>query len=319
MKESSKKVVAYDNRFNSLKLSVLTKLELNILNFFLYSLKDKEENDVIIPLADIRKYAKIKRTDNQKLIANLTNDKGLIFSLGDKLSRMQIPVSFEEAGIKFNGKFNLFKGYAVSEDEKYFYLSIDPDYKFLVNELCERFTMYSLEDYTKVKSQYSGLMFQILSQWNSIGKYEISVEELKEKLGIPDSYRMCDINTRIIKKIEVELAPFFVNLEVEKKKKGKNIIGYIFSWGKNKEKLNKKIEIEIVGEITEEVKEAVKKCKRNIYISRSKLLTDKNVEKLLGEYGEEKVIKGLKKAYKVINNEITELNYIRKIIQTENE
>ena len=112
MKESSKKVVAYDNRFNSLKLSVLTKLELNILNFFLYSLKDKEENDVIIPLADIRKYAKIKRTDNQKLIANLTNDKGLIFSLGDKLSRMQIPVSFEEAGIKFNGKFNLFKGYA---------------------------------------------------------------------------------------------------------------------------------------------------------------------------------------------------------------
>lgn len=319
MKESSKKVVAYDNRFNSLKLSILTKLELNILNFFLYSLKDKEENDVIIPLADIRKYAKIKRTDNQKLIANLTNDKGLIFSLGDKLSRMQIPVSFEEAGIKFNGKFNLFKGYAVSEDEKYFYLSIDPDYKFLVNELCERFTMYSLEDYTKVKSQYSGLMFQILSQWNSIGKYEIPVEELREKLGIPDSYRMCDINTRIIKKIEVELAPFFPNFEVIKKKKGKNIIGYGFYWGRTKEVEKKKQELEIVGEITEEVREAVSKCRRNIYISRSKLLTDKNIEKLLGEYGEEKVIKGLKKAYKVINNEITELNYIRKIIQTENE
>ena len=71
---------------------------------------------------------------------------------------MKIPVEFHKEGIKFTGEFNLFSGYALSEDKKNFYIKIDEDYKFLINNITRYFTQYKLEDFTNLKKW----IFQII-------------------------------------------------------------------------------------------------------------------------------------------------------------
>lgn len=308
------KMVVYDNSFNRLTLSVLDKIELNILSFFLHALKEQGENEVIVSIADIKKYSKIKDRSS-------TLTQNYLDSLKKKILDMKIPVEFKKQGIKFTGRFNLFSGYAVSDDKKNFYLKIDSDYQFLINNIREYFTQYKLEDFTNLKSGYSKLLFQILKQWNSVGKLEMSITEFKEKLGIPESYRMSAVNSRVLVPIEKELPAYFEDFKIGKLKVGKNISGFIFTWtvkDKPVKSKNDNIEDAIIIEpevlYSEKLEKAIEKCKRNHYVSDGKVLTKSNIQKLLNEYEEVDIISALEKIYKVAKQPITELNYFKKVI-----
>jgi|GEM_PF-241105 len=302
------KIVAYDNRFNRLNFSILNKNELNVLSYFLHALKDKGQSEVILPLTEIKKYANIKHKNNKIL-------KKLLDDMYNKIISMKIPVEFEKDGQKFKGKFNLFRGYAVTDDDQSFFIKIEDQFEFLINELVDKFTQYNLEDFTSLDSTYSQLLFQLLKQWDGIGKYEIEMSEFREKLGIPDSYRMSEINKRVLKPINDELPKFFKKFSVEKKKTGKAVSKFIFTWVSRK-----KIEDEEKGIIpgrlvlSKELLTEVEKCKRNRYVSETNVLTKDNLIELLKEFDEKYIIEALKKIYKTANKPITELNYFKKVI-----
>ncbi len=78
---------------------------------------------------------------------------------------------------------------------------------------------------THLKSTYSKNMFRILKQYKHIGYMKIKIDDFRERLDIPKSYRMSNINQFILSPIIKELLPIFNNLTIHKikAKKGRKI------------------------------------------------------------------------------------------------
>ena len=85
--------------------------------------------------------------------------------------------------------------------------------------------------YFQIQSKYSKNLFRLLKQWRTRGHYTYTVEQLKQDLAIPKSYRPADINRRIIQRGKEELAPYFANFHVEiEPARGNRSTKYIFYW-----------------------------------------------------------------------------------------
>lgn len=68
--------------------------------------------------------------------------------------------------------------------------------------------------------------------------------------------------------------------------------------------------------ISNQLKEAIEKAKKNIYISKSKTLSNECIAILMNEFTEEELVYGLKEAYTIINKDFNRLTYLNKIIKT---
>ena len=94
------------------------------------------------------------------------------------------------------------------------------------------FTKFELKEFTAINSSYSKAIYRKLKQFKPTGFYTVSIEEFKRLLDIPESYRMYDIDRRILQKSMKELKPLFKSLSYkkEKAKKGNKIerISFIF-------------------------------------------------------------------------------------------
>ncbi len=68
-----------------------------------------------------------------------------------------------------------------------------------LSELKGQFTRYNLEHIGKMTSIYAIRLYELLAQWQSIGKREIEVDWLKKQFEIEDQYSaMCDFKKRVL-------------------------------------------------------------------------------------------------------------------------
>ena len=103
-----------------------------------------------------------------------------------------------------------------------------------------------------------------------------------------------------------------LNISVEKmyqaQQRGRSkLVGYTFHVSK------KEIPISL------DLQDAINKAKKNIYISKSKVLNENTIQILLDDISEEDLILGLKYAYAKINKEFNTLEYLKKVIISKNE
>ncbi|MGL6167758.1 MAG: replication initiation protein, partial [Fusobacteriaceae bacterium] len=211
-------------------------------------------------------------------------------------------------------RFVLFTRYKISKDQKKVSIKINEEFKYLLNNLTQNYTRFELNQFVKLKSRYSKNIFKYLKQFQSTKYFFLSLEEFRELLAIPKSYRMSDIDKQILKPCIAELGEYFPELKLEKEKKGRNVDKLKFSW-----KAAQVIKIgkqEIV--ISEKLESTVKKANKNRYLEHI-LKNVSNIEKLLKDFSEEQLIKGLNKAYIDINYNIKNLTYLKKVIKTANE
>ena len=131
-------------------------------------------------------------------------------------------------------KFVLFYDYTIDKEEKYIEVSIHPKLKHILNEITSDFTKFELEEFTQLKSSYAKNMYRLLKQFKHTGYFKIKTEDLRERLDIPNSYRMTDINKRVFTPIINELTPLFLNLRINKikAKKGRKIEWIEFNFDK---------------------------------------------------------------------------------------
>lgn len=92
-------------------------------------------------------------------------------------------------------------------DDGYVELCFDPKLKPYLLMLKERFTKLSLEQMVSFKSQYSGRIYELLKQYESIGQRSFKVDELKSLLGIGfDEYAQYGLfKQRILNKAKEEI------------------------------------------------------------------------------------------------------------------
>ncbi len=121
-------------------------------------------------------------------------------------------------------------------------INLNSDLKYILNSITNSFTKFELKEMTHLKSTYAKNMFRMLKQYKHSGYMKMRVEDFRERLDIPNSYRMSSINQFILTPIIRELSTIFNNLKINKikAKKGRKIEWLEFIFDPDKRIHNKR-------------------------------------------------------------------------------
>ena len=124
-------------------------------------------------------------------------------------------------------------------------LRVAPEVVPLITRLEKNFTSYELEQ-VKNLNTYATRLYEILVSWRSIGKVTVTLEELRNNLGLIDEYsRLEAFKRRVLDSAISQINEHTdINVEYEQHKQGRVITGFTFKFKikKNKEKIALKLE-----------------------------------------------------------------------------
>lgn len=235
-------LVKYHNNLNSVVFGKFTANEMNLFFSIISQVRDKGDDAIKFTWNELRDLSRYKPTHIDRFVNDL-----------DKTYKKMLELNYGQTFVEKNrisyNRFVLFTSFNITceaDDEGDIDIStglvtlkINPELRHILNDL-EQWTQYSLEDFVKLKSTYSKTVFRLLKQFRTTGYLKLSIEEFKEQLNIPKSYRMTHINKKVIDVVEKELRPHFPNLKINKikaRKRGAPVtaIEFIFSAEKTRE------------------------------------------------------------------------------------
>lgn len=261
--------------------------------------------------------SKIKKNDSQfpdytitvKEFAEVMNVKGnnyhsQVKELADDLTRKRIKIRSS------NDKMGWFPWFsAIIYDNGTVHVSFNPIIKDYLISLDSRFTGYSFDDIKKLKSGYTVRVYELLKQYEKIGKRTIELDELKRMIGVGDKYPVYgNFKQRILnvakKELEATGELYFSFKEV---KQGRKTVAIDFNIHKKSPKQQ--------TPLSKEAQEFIESVKKSLYIhgidiSDKKILTWK-------KYGIELILEVLEeiKHRDIENYE----NYISKVLKSKYE
>lgn len=212
----SKLAVKYNNDLNSIPLRNFTSSELNIFLTICANIKEKDCDLVTYDFDKLRELARYESTSIDRFVTDLK-------STYSKLLATSYTIEDE----RYIESFTLFNRYKIDREEQTVEIQVNENFKYILNDLnLGNFTRFELREYTDINSTYSKALYMRLKQWKSTGKWEVAIDEFKRVMSVPDSYKMGDIDKRILNPGLLDLAPFFKALKIEKldrnnKKSGK--------------------------------------------------------------------------------------------------
>ncbi|MGW9979967.1 replication initiation protein [Staphylococcus hominis] len=210
----SGETVVYQNEMNLVPLRKFTSTEIDIFFSLCNKLKEQDIKELAIPFEELRHLSNYYHRSLKRFVKDLEH-------VYDKMLTLTYT---ERSGLSFK-KFVLFTGYEVDANEQELIVSINPKLKHVLNEITADFTKFELKEMTYLKSTYSKNMFRLLKQYKHTGYFKIQIEDFRERLDIPNSYRMTHINQKVLAPIIKELGFIFNNLHINKikAKKGRKI------------------------------------------------------------------------------------------------
>lgn len=296
------KIVKYHNDMNKVALAGFNEKELNLFFSLIYLTKDKKSTLITIPFSELKELSENEDRNKDRFIKSL-------HSINKKLASLSYQIESEELLCTFS----LFNTFLINKKEKTLSVEVNSMFAYLLNDLIGNFTKFELENFVKLKSIYSKNLFKLLKQWESIKEKVFTMEEFKEVLAIPKSYRMSEIDKVILSAVRKDLPQFFPNLVIEKIKTGRIVTSIKFSWSKYKEEIE--FQDDIVVRISRDLEKAFEKASHNRFI-KPHIDDDIKIE-LLELFEDEKIlIKGLYYAYKKINKEFKSITYLIRTIKT---
>ena len=228
-------LVRYHNDFNNIILTNFTERELDLLMAICFKLKNQSSNELNLTFEELKELIKYEDRNIGKFIKLLDNAYSKL---------LNARIRFEDETQIDN--ILLFTRYKVSKLEKTVLIKVNEEFKYLLNELTSNYTKFELEHFTSIKSNYGKLMFKLLKQFDSTGRREFKIEDFRELLDIPASYKMAQINARVFTESNIEeLEKVFKNLKIEKIKNRneRNVSRIVFTWDKIKNVQNNQSKI----------------------------------------------------------------------------
>ena len=180
MSKDVEKIVRYDNTFNKTSLSVLTKIQSDIL----MSVLEKMGKEVEIDEKGNRCYiARYEFKEIRDLIDSKNMQAHKIKKVFDEL--LNTKVEFFGDGIYT--KANLFSSYSLTNrSTAEIVLSSQLTSKMVIGE--NNYTILQLEEYVSLKNKYSKELYRLLRQFRHSGLLIIKREDLLNILKPPKSY-----------------------------------------------------------------------------------------------------------------------------------
>lgn len=111
-------------------------------------------------------------------------------------------------------------------------LDIDKDLIPYILDLKREFTRYEIENILRLKSSYAVRIYELLKQYENIGKREINIKDLREYLGIEkEEYKRFDnFEARVLAPAQEEINESTdVSITYEKLKTGRRITSILFT------------------------------------------------------------------------------------------
>lgn len=208
--------VIYRNDLNLVPLRNFTSIELDLFFAMCNKLKEQQTSTLHLSFDTLK--------DLSQYNHNQRNKKRFIEDLEHVYNKM-LQITYRVETDDYIHRFVLFNQYKVFPKYEYLEISTHPDLIHLLNSLTEDFTKFELAEMCSLKSSYSKNLFRLLKQFKHTGYLKLKISDFKSRLDIPDSYKMSDVDKRVLKPIIKELVPIFPNLEIHKikGKKGRAI------------------------------------------------------------------------------------------------
>jgi len=245
---SVSEIVKYDNYLNQLALSGFSAVELDLLMTICAKMKNQELNSVKLSFDEIRGLAAYRKNSNDELIKSLKETN-------IKLSRIACTLENESDVIQFV----LFTTFWIQKKEKALIIQVNPDFRFVLNALDKNFTRFELSEFTGLNGRYPKQLYRLLKQFRSTGVFRISLQDLREKMDIPETYDIRDIREKVLKPAIKDISPYFEDLKFEAKKekrRGNPVTGYEFTF---KKETVKNIKDDVAGSSKENIKKTSNK------------------------------------------------------------
>ena len=110
-------------------------------------------------------------------------------------------------------------------------MTFDPKLKPYLLQLKEQFTAYDLSAVLPMRSAYTIRLYELLIQYQAIGKREFALDELRDLLQVPKSYRFPDLRRQIFEPAMEDINKHgALSVEYEPVKEGRAYTGVIFTF-----------------------------------------------------------------------------------------
>lgn len=225
--------VVYKNEMNLVPLRRFTATEINLFFAMCNKLKEQDINTLRLSFDELKKLSNY--SPETRNINRFANDLDNVYK-----KMLNLTIRYEDDDVI--ERFVLFNHYRIHKREQYLEISTSSNLKHILNSITNNFTKFELKEMTRLKSTYSKNMFRLLKQYKHTGYLKIHIDDFKNRLDIPKSYRMTDINKNVFKPIIIELGSIFNNLTINKikAKKGRKIEWIEFTFDAEKRIHNKR-------------------------------------------------------------------------------
>lgn len=225
MKKNLKKIdttdiVKFENTFDQfVKLKNYTSTELDMFFSILRKVKNQGTNVIEYDFKELRETIKYTSRDRKNFIIKLKNVNRKLLQ-----SFITVPNEYDdEDDIGFFSKFS------VRKSVEKLVVSVNKDFVDLLNNF-DQFTEFLLSNFVSFRSKYSKLLYKTLMQFKSTGKLYLKMEDFREKLDIPKSYRLSEITEQVLEVAKKELSTVLENFEYKKIKKGRTVVRIDFTF-----------------------------------------------------------------------------------------
>jgi len=197
--------VKYHNDVNSVSLQKFTSNELDILMVIMSRMRDHGEDEITFTFDYLKKLVKWQRKQDIKTFA-LALDRTY-----QKLIQCNIKIGDDRHWVRFV----LFTEYNVNLDTQTISIAVNNKFRFVLNELSSNFTRFELDEFTGLKSSYAKEFYRRMKQFRSTGCWQVSLEEFKRLMDIPERYSIDVIDSRVFAPILSELGERY-HLKIQK-------------------------------------------------------------------------------------------------------
>ena len=171
-------IIEKRNVLNEIRASNLTLQELRFFSIYLSKINPRDENtrSVKFPFADFKKIMDFGKLNIQQLKNS-----------ADSILGKKVFIPLESGGFEGIVLFDKCKVDKNSNGEWFVEISASNAVMLLMFDFKERYFRYELWNALRLRSPNQIRMYEILKQYENLGKREISVKDLRELLGISDT------------------------------------------------------------------------------------------------------------------------------------
>lgn len=215
-------VVKFHNDLNTVAMRRWSKEEMNFFFSIIAKAREQESKKLVFQSQELKELTKFAGDYNDRW-----ND------IMDKVTNKVAQLIYTERTTKKKVVMTLFSRFEVDFEEQTVTVQVSENFQYILNQIQANFTSFELEEFTEIRSTYAKTMYRLLKQWRIQGRKVYSVQEFRDYLDIPKSFKAGMVAKRVLDPIKKELSPYFKNLNItplKSKSQGNPITGYEFTW-----------------------------------------------------------------------------------------